>query len=305
MLLRAHNTFPDLESTASQWNADPHEILRSFGPETRTRFSEARPTDPVVIIPAHKEEDALPATLYALSKLNHPVHPIVAENGNSPDCTLEVAEEMGAHVSSRPHPSKMSGIKGALEYMDLHLPDAGRNPELGLQIVFETDADTRVYEGWVDSGFEKVHKIGSACVIFGLVFFRGKWQKLPVNTARNAVVNGKQAASALTGLRPGSRGANMVMALDNDGIMTRRIMEAPDTAIEDRAIRSIFSEYGEGAFVNLDVRARVDTPDDRYPNLGTYVKSLLGKLSAEEIYNTDANGQGDVGLVDYEGTTPK
>jgi glycosyltransferase involved in cell wall biosynthesis len=305
MLLRAHHTFPDLETTASQWSADAREIVKNLGTETRARFSEARPSDPAVIIPAHKEEGTLPATLLALSQLDHPVHPIVAENGNSPDRTLEVAEEMGAHVISRAHPSKMSGIKGALEYMDVHLPDAGRDPNLGLQVIFETDADTRVYEGWVDSGLEKVQKIGGACVIFGLVFFRGRWQKLPVNTARNAVVNGKQVASTLIGLRPGSRGANMVMALDHDGVMMERIMEAPDTAVEDRAIRSIFNDYGEGAFVNLDWRARVDTPDDRYPNLRTYVKSLLGKLSPEEIYNTGANGQGDVGLVDYEGTTPK
>jgi hypothetical protein len=136
-------------------------------------------------------------------------------------------------------------------------------------------------------------------VIFGTVFFRGELKKIGLNTWRDSIANGKQVTSALFGLRPGSRGANMVMGIPIEVKKERKIadiiFEADDTAIEDRLFRDAL---GLEAHVNLDLRARVDTPDNRYDSWRQWMKAHRGQLSVESIY------KGQVGRVDYEATPP-
>lgn len=133
--------------------------------ETRGRFlGEVTVT---VVVPAHNEEETLPATLQSLWAQSHPPVRVVVVADNCTDSTVEVAAAHGAEtVLSVDNSDKKAGALN--QVLAKILPDQGEN-----DVVMIMDADTTLHAGFLEHAVMRFRNDRALMAVGGVFYGEG------------------------------------------------------------------------------------------------------------------------------------
>lgn len=141
--------------------------LRNELPWSLPPSPEGEPPTIVVLLPAHNEEETLPATLTALGRQTHQPNRVIVIADNCTDDTVGVAQAHGAEVITTVDNTgrKAGALNQALEQV---LPTLRRR-----DLVLIADADTALSPGFLESGVEAMVADPGIDAVGGLFYGEG------------------------------------------------------------------------------------------------------------------------------------
>ena len=123
------------------------EIVEQFGSDIYQAFARTDVSTIRVLICAHNEKDDLPLSLWALSRSNIPIKPIIIDSSSTDD-TPQIAQALGADVVRVSEPGLGLALEEGFKYFEEHFPPGGR--------FLQIDADTFPGQNWAGSMLKKM-----------------------------------------------------------------------------------------------------------------------------------------------------
>jgi hypothetical protein len=214
-----------------------------------------------VIVPAHNEEEDLPATLVALSR-NPDVAPAVVAN-RCDDDTAKIACRMGAVVVDQPTGRKMAATKAGIAHLQAE----------NIDTMLFTDADTLPQPGW---SRRILSRLALSDRGFGAAVFGSSLVWHGPSKMADSLMTASRVAGVIRRDRrsqpPLANGHNYGLQLDPDGLMSAAIdcldddlfVRTPGAPPDDSAIQQALLEETYANVVGVaTLDSRVLTRGDR------------------------------------------
>lgn len=241
-------------------------VINDYALETSRIFEANRQgVSTVVMVCARNEVQDLPRTLVAFALSNHPINPIIIDNGST-DGTGEIARDMGASVV-------VEGEKGLIRALSTGFMEMGRE---GVKDALMTDADTFPIKSWGGKMVLELRKMGSPGQVMGLPVFHGKMERDVIRTvglwfdyARDDLLNNRSRGRGFNSAITSGPNSDFFTKLGKS--LNLKVCTGTDEEVERSVLR-----LGGLTKSCYSPEAIVLTSGDRYKNVWQVAMRILG-----------------------------
>lgn len=279
----------DLYGISALRRLSADEVINRYAGVTIERFKRAAEAQNMVpvVVPAHDEQEDLPATLVSIA-LSGAVAVVV--NNRSVDRTADVAKAMGAHVVEAPYGKKMAATQAGIRYV------------LGAfavpKILF-TDADTLVGSRWattLDKSLQAADHGQGAVVCGDSLAWYGPSRS--ADTLVNLMKVPSVVRRAVQERPPHVHGHNYGLSFDAAGKVEQAIMDldpdlfvGSDGMMDDIATVAAVREAGASVTGVREVEGWVLTRGDRMTTLRQAASMLILRRPYHKVVSQSYENQ--------------